>query len=185
MAAERTFPPCGARTKGKPGKREPGLCKAAGAGIGGRCRHHGGMLLGAPGLRRGPRLRRQLVLLGEPGSSRHSDWAVMGIPLDLFQLLKASDFERGASPRAIRAKLVRRGVPRAVAAKWPQRLGFRIALLLSERGRIAFSLCNSRRDRKRGASIGARVMDCCEIIACGNTSTLERPDWGAPERALP
>ncbi len=153
---------CNARTRGKAGQREPGRCKASGQGVGGRCHHHGGMALGAPmGCRRTERKRlRQLVLftgsfelLPEKRSAvgPRSRWVLLAIPLDLYERLPRNAPRLHGDAAYLQATLERRGVPRKVATCWPQPLGYRIALKLAQRGRVAFVEVSGRSDSRRAA----------------------------------
>jgi hypothetical protein len=153
---------CHARTKGKPGKREPGRCKAAGQGVGGRCIHHGGGHVGwrLGQKRAGPKEPRKLVLVSgfecllmeafDPHRKRRR-WHLMAIPLELFERLSPDDVIGAIDSAYVSFKLEEHGVPRKIAQKWPQRLGFRVILRLAERDRIAFGVMSARRDLKRAA----------------------------------
>jgi hypothetical protein len=158
------WPRCGAHTKGKPGKREPGRCKAAGQGVGGRCMYHGGGHLGWPlgEKRRGPKTRRQIVLFSgwesilaevfeDPRVRRR--WHMMALPLDLFERMSPTEVGGALDSAYTSFRLEELGVPRRIAQKWPQRLGFRVVLRLAQRGQIAFAILSDRRDLKRGARL--------------------------------
>jgi hypothetical protein len=154
-----SWPRCDARTRGKPGRRKPGRCQAAGLGIGGRCHFHGGMALGAPH-RKGtakPPAARQLVLLttwfelvGDIGRKvPRTPWCVMALPMDLFQVLPEAAHDAVHDAAYVQAELEEQGVLRKVATRWPQPLGYRVALKLAQRGRIAFAIISGRADARR------------------------------------
>lgn len=153
------FPACGARTRTNP----PDRCKAPGSGIGGRCRHHGGLAVGKPhGSTRGPRPKRQLVLfsgcdelIDEAFAERRErrQWFIWALPHDLYEKLPDSIFRSQIEPGYVSVLLHGAGVPRTSATSWPQKLGFRIVRLLAERGRIAFAVMAARRDLKRATRV--------------------------------
>lgn len=168
------WPECGAMTKGKPGLRRPAPCRAAGAGVGARCRHHGGMALGAEyGSRRsGPRGRRRLVLLSgyddllddmfnEPRDRRA--WSMYAIPCDLHNLIDPSEFQRPVQVGYISHLLLKGGVPAKVAGRWPCKVGYRIVRLLVERGRIDHALLSTPRDLKRATRSNLRAGNSLRI----------------------
>jgi hypothetical protein len=80
-------------------------------------------------------------------------WHLMAIPLDLYERLAPSDVEGGVDSAYLAFRLEEVGVPRKIAQKWPQRLGYRVILRLAERGRIAFAVLSDRRDLKRAARV--------------------------------
>lgn len=132
------WPRCGARTRaGVP-------CVAAGAGFGGRCKHHGGIPAGS------------FVFFGSasfelPRRLRFADgprqpWSVCVIPEWLAkQLPEHALIERDICEHAIRTGSLKwrtghRAEAADVARRYPQLIGFRPALLLLERGRVSYGL---------------------------------------------
>lgn len=136
------WPRCSARTRaGTP-------CRAAGSGLGGRCRNHGGL---------SQRIRDahdRLVFFGvAPFGSRpwrgelvrslRQPWAVCVIPSWLAaQLPETAFLERELCEHALRTGKYRWRTGRVaegahLARRWPQAIGFRPALLLLERGRVS------------------------------------------------
>jgi len=152
LGSRNRWPRCGAKTRGGT------PCRAAGAGLGGRCCNHGGMGLG-PG--RGHRL----VFLGTSGLSellfggsglvrrRSEPWRVAVVPLWIAEQLPAEALE----DPAYCAHLLRTGEFRWCNGKqaerlhrsWPQFIGFRVALKLLERGRVAWGHFAFRADMAR------------------------------------
>lgn len=147
------WPRCGARTRGERAGRR---CQAAGCGFGGRCWLHGGAISG-------PTPNRQLVLCNgswdwldgltlTPREKRA--WSTWALPLHLYERLGPGvplcDFS------FVQYQLERAGVRRDIVTAWPQRIGYRVALRLAERGRVAFALVSQERDvfratrKKRG-----------------------------------
>lgn len=157
----KPWPRCNARTRGKAGVRPPAWCRASGQGIGGRCHFHGGMALGAPiGTRRGkrPEEGRRLVLLTAwldllPDASMSKRarrrWQAWALPVDLINRLPSTALPSCCDAAFVQVQLERRGVPRKVAVRWPQVLGYRVVLQLAKRGRIAFALLSGSRDLRR------------------------------------
>lgn len=167
------WPRCSALTRGNPRRGRPGgrPCQAAGCGFNNKCFWHGGLLPGFPlgNPRRGSRARRKLVLfsgcvgsLVDELSDSHEQqrrWHLIAIPLDLFERLSpaiaASGYLEGGR---VAQELVEAGVRRCVAARWPQKLGFRVIVHLLMRERIAFGLFGMPKDILRAARkrVGAR-----------------------------
>jgi hypothetical protein len=125
------------------------------------------MRLGAPvGLpRKGRKPPRRLVLLtgwfdllhelfDSPRAKRR--WHVLVLPFDLYDLLPANTLGGGTESAYLQALLEARGVARKVARHWPQRLGYRVALKLAERDRIAFAVMIDRRDLRRAGRVSVR-----------------------------
>jgi hypothetical protein len=141
VGSVRRWPRCGAKTRGG------APCRAAAAGIGGRCGNHGGMTLGT-----GPDFQVVFLgtgtlaemLFGDRGfvHQRREPWCVTALPRWVADQLPA---EALADPdyctHLLRSGQVRwrTGKPaHGLHRSWPQKIGFRIALKLLERGRVAF-----------------------------------------------
>lgn len=164
------WPRCGAfaRSSGR-------ACQAPGAGLGGRCRHHGGLTLGAVSRKRhwlrpaerAPVEPRKVVLVSAyeglhaechaPARDRRR-WDMWAIPHELWALLPPEAASGAIGDVGhMRALLRESGVLNRTVSRWPQLIGFRIALRLAERGRIAFALMLDARDVKRATRA---AVDC-------------------------
>ena len=126
MSASHHAMNCGARNRsGFP-------CAAKGQGNGGRCRHHGGTGNGHYPL---------VLIASKRGSFRDSRWNCLVINGACFNRVQRACMALGASEGSVRQAL-RRLPPskhRSRTAKtWPQPIGYRIAQLMLERGRVEF-----------------------------------------------
>jgi hypothetical protein len=172
------WPRCGAMTRaGTP-------CRAAGAGLGGRrgharCPLHGGLSLG-------PGRDTQLVFFGTgswagllfDGSGfarqRRARWKVNAMPLWIAQQLPA---EALAEPDycqhllrtlALKHRNGKMAPRRRLHRVWPQELGFRVALTLLERGRVAYGVFSYGEDAARWV----RRHGCCGEVRMSPTELL-------------
>jgi hypothetical protein len=152
LGSRNRWPRCGAKTRGGT------PCRAAGAGLGGRCCNHGGMGLGAGHGHRLVFLGTSCLadlLFGGSGlvRQRSEPWRVAVVPLWVAEQLPAEALE----DPAYCTHLLRSGELRWCNGKqaqrlhrsWPQFIGFRVALKLLERGRVAWGHFAFRADMTR------------------------------------
>jgi hypothetical protein len=127
----RDVPRCGANSKMR---QRP--CLAPGQGIGGRCRHHGGLGNGHEPL---------VLITSKRGGWSSSRWNALVIPERWHALVETACAQFDATQGSIRLALLATGIRRDRARTWPQPIGYRIAQMMLERNRVAFVVLDGQR----------------------------------------